>query len=96
MHTCEAPNFLVVTQKYELHVSFKIYMVKFELLMDSNKTIMEVGNIAKATTFESFPHLSYKNTQLLFFVATLFNIFMRQTLNNNLGDDTKIRTARFP
>ena len=27
---------------------------------------MEVGNITKASTFKSFPHLSYKNTQLLF------------------------------
>ena len=39
---------------------------------------MEVGNISKAATFESFFHLSYKNTQLLFFVTVLFNIFMRR------------------
>ena len=32
----------------------------------SNKAIMEVGNITKAAIFESFLHLSYKNTQLLF------------------------------
>ena len=40
--------------------------VIFEPLMDFNKTIIEVGNIKKAATFESFVHLSYKNTQLLF------------------------------
>ena len=34
----------------------------------------------KAATFKSFLHLSYKNTQLLFFVTVLFNVFMRQTL----------------
>ena len=66
MHTCEAPSFLVVTQKYELRVSFKIYMVKFEPVMDSNKTIMEVENIAKAAAFESFPHLSYKKKITIF------------------------------
>ena len=60
-------------------------MVKFEPLLDSNKTIMEVGNITKATTFESFRHLSCKNMQLRFFVAVLFNIFTRQTLNDILG-----------
>ena len=32
----------------------------------SNKTIVEVGNIAKAATFKSYLHLSYKNTQWLF------------------------------
>ena len=32
----------------------------------SNKTIIEVENIAKAVTFNSFLHLHYKNTQLLF------------------------------
>ena len=36
---------------------------------------MEVGNTTKAATFESFHHLSYKNTQLLFFVTVFFNIF---------------------
>ena len=36
---------------------------------------MEVGNITKATTFKSFLHLSYKNTQLIFFVTVLSNIF---------------------
>ena len=43
---------------------------------------MEVGNITKASTFKSFLNLSYKNTQLLFSVTVVFNIFMRQTLND--------------
>ena len=42
------------------------------------KTIMELGNITKAA--KCFLHLSYKNTQLLFFVTVLFNKFMRQEL----------------
>ena len=50
--------------------------------MISDKTIMEVGNITKASTFKSFLNLSYKNTQLLFSVTVVFNIFMRQTLND--------------
>ena len=58
----------------------------------SNKTIIEVGNITKAATFKSFLHLSYKNTQLLFFVTVLFNIFMRQTLTN----DTWPMNCMFP
>ena len=44
---------------------------------------MEVGNITKASTFKSFNHLNYKNTQLLFFATGLFNIFMRQTLTDD-------------
>ena len=40
---------------------------------------MKVGNITKAATFKDF-HLSYENTQLLFFGTVLLNIFMRQTL----------------
>ena len=42
---------------------------------------MEVGNITKAATFKSFLHLSYKNT-VTFFMAVLFNIFMRQALTD--------------
>ena len=41
----------------------------------SNKTIMEVGNIAKAASFKSFLHLSYKSMQLPFFVKVLFKHF---------------------
>ena len=41
---------------------------------------MEVGNITKVATLKIFFHLSYKNTQLPFFVTVLFNIFMRQTM----------------
>ena len=44
---------------------------------------MEVGNVTKAATFKGFLNLGYKSTQLLFFGTVLFNIFMRQTLNNN-------------
>ena len=35
---------------------------------------MEVGNIKKTATFKSFPHINYKNTQLLIFV-TAFQYF---------------------
>ena len=38
----------------------------------SNKTIMEVGNITKTATFKSFLYVSYKSTQLLFFVDSAF------------------------
>ena len=31
---------------------------------------MEAGNITKAATFKSFLHLSYTNTQLLFYDVT--------------------------
>ena len=51
---------------------------------------MEVENITKAATFKGFLHLSYKNTQLLFFVTALFNIFMRQTLTDDFGGLRKI------
>ena len=33
----------------------------------SNKTINEVEDIPKVATFNSYLHLSYKNTQLLFY-----------------------------
>ena len=46
---------------------------------------MKVRNIAKAATFKSFLHLSYKNTKLLFLWTVLFNTFMRQTLNDDFG-----------
>ena len=41
----------------------------------SNKSIIEVWSITKAATFNSFLHLNYKNTQLLFFVTVLFWYF---------------------
>ena len=44
---------------------------------------MEVGNSTKAATFKSFLLLSYKNTQSLFFVIVLFNIFIRQILTDD-------------
>ena len=52
--------------------------------------------MTKAATFPSFPHLSYKNTQLLFFVTVLFNIFMRQTLNNDFRMLHKNMNCAFP
>ena len=55
------------------------------LSWNSNKTIMDVGNVKKATTFKSFLHLSYKNPKLHFLWSCLFNILMRQTLTNNFG-----------
>ena len=55
---------------------------------------MEVGNITKAATFKSFLHLSYKNTQLLFFVTVLFNIFVRQTLTKDFGGVTQNNKLR--
>ena len=33
---------------------------------------MEVGNITKAASFKSVPHLSLKDAQLLFFVTVRF------------------------
>ena len=41
---------------------------------------MEVGNITKAATFNFF-HQSYKST--IFFVTVLFNIFIKQILNDD-------------
>ena len=57
---------------------------------------MEVGNITKAATFISFFPLSYKNTQLLFFVTVLFDIFMRQTLTDDFWGLHKIMNSAFP
>ena len=62
----------------------------------SNKTIMEVENIIKSATFKSFLHLSNKNTQLLFFVAVLFNIFIRQTLIDDFLGSHKNMNCAFP
>ena len=61
-----------------------------------NKTLMKVGNITKAATFKSFFHLSYKNTQLLFFVTVLLNIFMRQTWTNDFLGLHKNMNCTFP
>ena len=54
---------------------------------------MEVAN---AATVKSFLRLSYKNTQLLFFVTVLFNIFMRKTLIDNFGGLHKNMNSAFP
>ena len=69
----------------------------FEPLIDfKTKTIIEVGNITKAATFESFLYLSYKHKQLLVFKTVLFNIFMRQTLTNNFRGLHKNTNCAFP
>ena len=73
-----------------------VQKVTFEPLIDLKKTIMEVGNITKTATFKSFLHVSYKNTQLLFFVTVLFNIFMRQTLTKDFWGLHKIMNRVFP
>ena len=57
---------------------------------------MEVENIKKAATFKSFLHLTNKNTQLLFFVTVLFNIFIRQTLADDFGGLHKNMNCAFP
>ena len=57
---------------------------------------MEVKNITKAATLKICPQLSYKNTQLLFFVTMLFNIFMRQILTNDFGGLHKNMNCAFP
>ena len=57
---------------------------------------MEVGNVTKAATFKNFLHLSYKNTQLLFFVTVLFNIFIRQTLTDDFWGLHKNMNCAFP
>ena len=62
----------------------------------TNKAIILVWNIIQAATFKSFLYLSYKNKQLLFFVAVLFKNFMRQTLIDMIFEgSTKIWIARF-
>ena len=57
---------------------------------------MKVRNIAKAATFKSFLHLSYKNTKLLFLWTVLFNTFMRQTLNDDFGGLHEDMNCAFP
>ena len=57
---------------------------------------MKVENIAKAAAFKSFLDLSYKNTQLLFFMTVLFNIFIKQTLTNDFWRLDKNKNCAFP
>ena len=40
---------------------------------------MEVEYTAKAATFKSSLHVSYKNIQVVFFVTVFFYIFTKQT-----------------
>ena len=44
---------------------------------------MEIENVTKADTFQSFLHQSYKNIQLLFLWQWFLIIFMRQTLTDD-------------
>ena len=60
------------------------------------KTIIKVGNITKAVAFKSFLHLSYKKTELIFIVTVLFNIFMRQTLTEDVWALHKNMNCAFP
>ena len=78
----------------EMHNSFKKWPLNLWWIW--NKTLMKVGNITKAATFKSFFHLSYKNTQLLFFVTVLLNIFMRQTWDNDFWGLHKNMNCTFP
>ena len=57
---------------------------------------MEIGNVTKTATFKSFLYQSYKNTQFLFFVTLLFNIFMRQTLTDDFWELQKNKNCAFP
>ena len=57
---------------------------------------MKVGNITKAAAFKKFFHLSYKSTQILFFVTLLFNFFMRQTLTDDFWRLHKNMNCAFP
>ena len=58
---------------------------------------MEIENIIKAATFNSFLQQNYKNTQLLFFVTIVFLIiFMRQTLTDELWGLHKNKNCVFP
>ena len=71
----------------ETHNSSKKW--RLNLWWISNKTIMEVKNITRAATFKSFLHLSYENTQLLFFV-------MRKTLTDYFWWLHKNMNCAFP
>ena len=57
---------------------------------------MGLENITKAAAFKIFLQLSYKSTQLLFFVTVLFNIFMRQTLADDFWGLRKNMNCAFP
>ena len=57
---------------------------------------MKVGNITKAAAFKKFFHLSYKSTQILFFVTVLFIFFMRQTLTDDFWGLHKNMNCAFP
>ena len=78
----------------EMRNSFKKWPLN--LWWISNKAIMEVGNITKVTIFKCFLPLSYRNTQLLFFVTMLFHIFMRKTLINDFWGLHKNMNCAFP
>ena len=57
---------------------------------------MEAGNITEDAAFKSFLHLSYKNTQILFFETVPFNFFVRQTLTDDFWGLHKNMNCAFP
>ena len=70
----------------------------FEPLMDffQRKPLRKLELLRKLLFLKVFLHLSYKNTQSLFFVTVDFNIFMRQTLTNDfLGVTRKCKLRVF-
>ena len=66
------------TSLKEMHNSFRKW--PFNLWWNSNKTIIEIGNIIKAATF-TFSSQKLK-TYNYFFVTVLFNFFMGQALTD--------------
>ena len=57
---------------------------------------MKVGNIKKPAAVKRFFRLSFKNTQLLFLWKVLFNIIMRQLLNDDFWELHKNMNCEFP
>ena len=105
-------TYLATEKKCTLHHYLKINKLKPWVLISSggrgfkkcplnlwwisNKTIMEVGNITKARTFNSFLHLTYKKTQILFFVTVFKIFFMRQILTDDFWGLYKNMNCTFP
>ena len=79
----------------ETRNSFKNWTLN--LWWTSNKSIMEMGNVTKATTFKSFLHQSYKKTYTYFLVWQCFLIiFMRKALTDDFWGLYKNKNCAFP
>ena len=91
-HRCFSVNFAKFLK--ETRNSFKKWPLN--LWWISNKNIMEIGNIIKAATFNSFLHQNYRNTQLLFLWQCFLIIFMRQTLSDDFWVLHKSKNCAFP